>query len=86
MTDRLGEAVAAGVMSADALHAELLQPIVDNARLMFGARAASIMLYDAGPHELVFEAVSGEGQGTLVVSDCPPGRAARAGCSPPARR
>jgi len=66
MTDRLGEAVAAGVLSADALHDELLHSIVDNARLIFGARAASIMFYDESTGELVFEAVSGEGQETLV--------------------
>jgi GAF domain-containing protein len=66
MTDRLGEAVAAGVLGADTLHAELLRSIVDNARLIFGARATSIMFYDDDTGELVFEAVSGEGQDTLV--------------------
>jgi GAF domain-containing protein len=67
MTDhRLDHAVAAGVLGADALHAELLQSIADNARLIFGAQAASIMFYDPEAHELVFEAVSGEGQDTLV--------------------
>lgn len=44
---------------------ELLQSIVDVARALFGARAASIMLLDPDRDELVFEAVSGEGQDSL---------------------
>ena len=45
---------------------ELLQSIVDVARAMFGARAASIMLYDDETSALEFAAVSGEGSDTLV--------------------
>ncbi len=45
---------------------ELLQSIVDVARTIFGAEAASIFLYDEEADELVFEAVSGRGEGTLV--------------------
>jgi GAF domain-containing protein len=71
--NRLGAAVAAGVLGADAAHAELLQSIVDNARTIFGARAASIMFYEAETHELVFEAVSGEGQGRIVGERLPAG-------------
>jgi GAF domain-containing protein len=71
--DRLGAAVAAGVLSADATHAELLQSIVDNARAIFGAQAASIMFYDEESHELVFEAVAGAGQDTLVGQRLPAG-------------
>jgi GAF domain-containing protein len=67
MTDRsLHDAVAAGVLVARQEHGELLQSIVDVARAILGARASSIMLYDAEADELVFEAVSGEGAGTLV--------------------
>ena len=40
---------------------ELLQSIVDVARAIFDAKAASITLYDEETDELVFEAVSGEG-------------------------
>ncbi len=64
--DRLATTVAAGVMGADAAHRELLQSIVDNARTIFGSKAASILLYDADAHDLVFEAVSGEGEDTIV--------------------
>jgi GAF domain-containing protein len=70
---RLGAAVAAGVLGADAAHAELLQSIVDNARTIFAARAASIMFYEAETHELVFAAVSGEGQGRIVGERLPAG-------------
>ena len=70
MTDRnesrLMPAIAAGVMSSDTMHAQLLQSIVDSARMIFMAKAASIMLYDKTSHELVFEAVSGEGQGRII--------------------
>lgn len=64
--DRLTPAVAAGVLGADVLHAALLQSIVDNARAIFLARAASIMLYEPEGNQLVFEAVSGEGEGRIV--------------------
>jgi GAF domain-containing protein len=63
---RLMPAIAAGVMSSDGTHALLLQSIVDSARGIFMAKAASIMLYDKLSHELVFEAVSGEGQGRII--------------------
>jgi GAF domain-containing protein len=45
---------------------ELLQSIVDVARSIFGARAASIFLLDEEQDELVFEAVSGQGEGSLI--------------------
>jgi GAF domain-containing protein len=47
-------------------HAELLQSIVDVARAIFGAQAASIMLYDEDAEALEFAAVSGAGADTLV--------------------
>jgi GAF domain-containing protein len=44
----------------------LLQGIVELTRAVFAAKACSIMSHDAAAHELVFEAVAGEGAGTLV--------------------
>ncbi|MBA2462611.1 MAG: GAF domain-containing protein [Actinobacteria bacterium] len=67
MTEReLRDAVAAGVLAAEAGHRELLQSIVEVARAIFGARASSIFLLDEEADELVFEAVSGEGAGDLI--------------------
>jgi len=53
---------------------ELLRPVVEVARAVFGARASSVCLLDVPAQELVFEAVSGEGEEFLV------------GCRFPARR
>ena len=66
MTEDLRAAVAAGVLGADEAHRALLQSVVDTARAIFGARAASIFLFDEEADELVFEAVAGEGEGALV--------------------
>ena len=60
------EAVAAGMLPSEESHQALLQSIVDVARAIFGARASSIFLLDRATDELVFEAVSGEGEGDLV--------------------
>jgi len=62
----LRDAVAAGVLAAEAGHRELLQSIVEVARAIFGARASSIFLLDEEADELVFEAVAGEGAGALI--------------------
>ncbi len=60
-------AAAAGMLGGDeATYGSLLQSIVDVARAIFGAEAASIFLYDEEADELVFEAVSGQGGDTLV--------------------
>lgn len=60
-------AAAAGTLGGDeASYRLLLQSIVDVARSLFGAEAASIFLYDENADELVFEAVSGRGGDTLV--------------------
>jgi len=60
-------AAAAGMLGGDEeTYRELLQSIVDVARTIFGAQAASIFLLDEEADELVFEAVSGQGEGTLV--------------------
>jgi len=66
MTDDLRAAVAAGALASEDAHRTLLQSIVDVARAIFGARAASIFLLDETTDELVFEAVSGEGADSLV--------------------
>ena len=63
---RLQAAVAAGVLASEQAHRELLQSITEVARAIFSARASSIFLLDEAADELVFEAVSGEGSGTLV--------------------
>jgi GAF domain-containing protein len=59
-------ATAAGLLPDDAVHRALLRSIVDVARAIFGARAASVFLLDESSDELVFEAVSGEGEESLV--------------------
>lgn len=51
----------------------LLQSIVDVARHVFAAAAASIFLVDSDTGELVFEAVSGEGETHLLGRRFPPG-------------
>jgi GAF domain-containing protein len=71
--DDLRAAVAAGALAARAGHRPLLQAIVEVARAIFGARAASIMLLDDDAGELVFEAVTGEGEDTLVGRRIPSG-------------
>jgi len=76
MTDaeaRLRDAVAAGVLADDATHRALLGSIVQVARAIFRARAASVLLLDETTNELVFEAVVGEGEDTLVGRRFPAG-------------
>ena len=62
----LRAAVAAGTLGSEEQHRALLQSIVDVARAIFRAKASSIFLLDEEAEELVFEAVSGEGEGELV--------------------
>jgi GAF domain-containing protein len=64
--DRFRAAVAAGVLAAEEQHRALLRSIVEVARSMFAAAASSIVLLDEEADELVFEAVAGEGEDTLV--------------------
>jgi GAF domain-containing protein len=60
-------AAAAGMLGGDEeTYRALLQSIVDVARAIFGAEAASIFLYDEDADELVFEAVAGQGGDVLV--------------------
>jgi GAF domain-containing protein len=65
MTD-LRAAVAAGALGSEEHYRKLLESIVEVARAIFGARAASIFLHDDDSDELVFEAVAGEGAGDLI--------------------
>ena len=62
----LRAAVAAGVFGADDAFRALLQATVETARGIFHAKAASVLLLDEETDELVFEAVAGEGAGTLL--------------------
>jgi GAF domain-containing protein len=57
---------AAGILDSEADHATLLRTIVEVARGIFGAKASSVMLFDEASDELVFEAVVGEGEETLL--------------------
>jgi len=68
---RLRAAVAAGTLGSEEQHRALLQSIVDVARAIFDAKASSIFLFDEETEELVFEAVSGEGEGDLVGTRLP---------------
>jgi GAF domain-containing protein len=47
-------------------HQRLLQSIVEVARAIFSAGASSIFIFDSSAGELVFEAVSGAGEATLL--------------------
>jgi GAF domain-containing protein len=62
----LRAAVAAGVFGADDAFRALLQATVETARGIFHAKASSVFLLDETTDELVFEAVAGEGAGTLI--------------------
>ncbi|MET7986580.1 MULTISPECIES: GAF domain-containing protein [unclassified Streptomyces] len=53
---------------------DLLQSVVDTARAIFGAAASSVLLHDRDTDELVFQAVAGEGEESLVGSRFPAGR------------
>lgn len=66
MSGELSAAVAAGALVSEASFRPLLQGIVEVARAILGARASSVMLLDAEAGELVFEAVTGEGEDVLV--------------------
>jgi GAF domain-containing protein len=64
--NELRAAVAAGVFGSEEAHRALLSAIVEVARAIFGAKASSILLLDEEAEELVFEAVVGEGEDTLL--------------------
>jgi GAF domain-containing protein len=62
----LRAAVASGVVGSTESFRALLGAIVQVARAIFGAKASSILLLDAEADELVFEAVVGEGEESLL--------------------
>jgi GAF domain-containing protein len=62
----LRAAVASGVVGSTESFQELLGAIVHVARSIFGAKASSILLLDEEAGELVFEAVVGEGEESLL--------------------
>ena len=68
MTDdsELRAAVASGVVGSSESFQELLGAIVHVARSIFGAKASSVLHLDEGAGELVFEAVDGEGEESLL--------------------
>ena len=72
--DRLRAAVAAGALASEEQNRGLLRSIVEVARAIFAARAASIFLLDEGTDELVFEAVTGEGEESLIGQRMPAGK------------
>jgi GAF domain-containing protein len=65
-SDEFRQALAIGMLPSEENHRALLQSIVNVARAIFDAKASSIFLLDDAADELVFEAVSGEGEGALV--------------------
>ena len=67
----LKAAVAAGVLASEERFAELLRSIVEVARAIFAAKASSIFLYDEETDQLVFAAVAGEGEQSLVGKSIP---------------
>jgi GAF domain-containing protein len=71
--DDLRAAVAAGVTGSGDAYRALLNAIVEVARSIFGAKASSILLLDEETQELVFEAVVGEGEETLIGMRFPAG-------------
>ena len=71
--ERLRAAVSAGVLPSEDAYRALLRSIVEVARAIFAAKASSIFLLDEATDELVFEAVAGEGEETLVGRRFPSG-------------
>jgi GAF domain-containing protein len=70
----LRTAVAAGVVGSEQSFRALLYAVVEVARSIFGAKASSILLLDEDAEELVFEAVVGEGEESLLGMRFPAGR------------
>jgi GAF domain-containing protein len=72
MTD-LNTAVAAAALGSEDRFRELLRSVVEVARAIFAAKASSVLLLDEETSELVFEAVVGEGEDTLLGKRFPAG-------------
>jgi GAF domain-containing protein len=73
MDDVQRAAAAAAVLGSDERHGALVQSIVDVARALFRAEAATIFLVDDDTRELVFAAVSGSGERDLIGMRLPGG-------------
>jgi GAF domain-containing protein len=73
MSEPLNAAVAAGVLGSEGRFRELLRSVVEVARAIFAAKASSILLLDEEANELVFEAVVGEGEESLLGMRFPAG-------------
>lgn len=69
-----GTATSSLLADAAVDDSRLLTSIVTVARSIFGAAASSVFLYDQQTNELVFEAVSGEGEGFLIGTRFPADR------------
>jgi GAF domain-containing protein len=63
---RLEAAVAAGVLASEQDFGRLLRSIVEVARAIFRAKASSVFLFDEETDELVFAAVAGDAEQSLV--------------------
>jgi GAF domain-containing protein len=72
MTD-LNAAVAAAALGSEDRFRALLRSVAEVARAIFAAKASSILLLDEQTSELVFEAVSGEGEENLLGRRFPAG-------------
>ncbi len=69
----LNAAVAAAALGSEERFRELLRSVVEVARSIFAAKASSILLLDEDASELVFEAVVGEGEESLLGQRFPAG-------------
>jgi GAF domain-containing protein len=72
MTD-LNAAVAAAALGSEERFRALLRSVGEVARAIFAAKASSILLLDEEANELVFEAVVGEGEESLLGRRFPAG-------------
>jgi GAF domain-containing protein len=64
--DSLRAAVAAGVVGSGESFRALLSAVAEVSRQIFGAKASSILLLDEEANELVFEAIGGYGEETMI--------------------
>jgi GAF domain-containing protein len=74
MSEPFASAVAGQVLASAGARRALLQSIADVARAIFLSKAASIAVLDAGSRLFRFEAVAGEGAGSLVGTTFPFGQ------------
>jgi GAF domain-containing protein len=72
-TTQLNAAVAAAALGSEERFRALLRSVVEVARAIFAAKASSILLLDNQSSELVFEAVVGEGEESLLGQRFPAG-------------